>query len=148
MLRTAKARDQGSLNPDRRGRSVDSFTDLFVGILFLFLIMIAALMIMQRTSVQTARNEAARDARAAALTEAMDQVSAQLDALKVKNSQMAKNAAAHDAREAALVEAVNQAKAQVDALNSKNKELQSKLNSTPSEQTPQAAGQRRQRGVN
>jgi hypothetical protein len=108
MLR-ARRGIRASIPTEEEGPFV-SFTDLFVGVLFFFLILIAALMIMQRTSVQMARNETAQ------------------------------NATAHDAKVAALVEAVSQANAQLDALNAKNKELQNKLNSMPNDEALKAAG--------
>jgi uncharacterized protein YlxW (UPF0749 family) len=138
MLRAARRQIGASIPTEEEGPFV-SFTDLFVGILFLFLILIAALMIMQRTSVQMARNEAAHDAKAAALAESVNQANAQIDALNTKNIQMAKSQAAQDTRIATLVEALNQANAQLNTLNAKNKELQNKLNSTPGDEALKAA---------
>jgi cell wall-associated NlpC family hydrolase len=140
MLRAAARRNIGASIPTEEEGPFVSFTDLFVGILFFFLILIAALMIMQRTSVQMARSEAAHDAKGVALAQAVSQANAQVDALNTKNTQMEKNAAAQDARVAALVEAMDQANAQNDALNLKNKELQNKLNSTPNDAAQKAAG--------
>ena len=51
-----------------------SFTDLFIGILFLFLILVAALMLMHQEAIQEAEAEARR------MAEQIKQVQAKLDA--------------------------------------------------------------------
>jgi hypothetical protein len=58
-----------------------SFTDLFIGILFLFLILVAALMLMHQEAVQKDRVEAQVDSlRVAQLAEQIRQIQAKLDA--------------------------------------------------------------------
>jgi hypothetical protein len=63
---TAQAADEGPFV---------SFTDLFIGILFLFLILVAALMLMHQEAMQRAKAEAQR------LSEQIRQLQAQLDAI-------------------------------------------------------------------
>lgn len=53
-----------------------SFTDLFIGILFLFLILVAALMLIHQEAMQRAKAEAER------LSEQIRQLQAELDAIK------------------------------------------------------------------
>lgn len=136
MLRAARRENRASIPTEEEGPFV-SFTDLFVGVLFLFLIMVAALMIMQRTSVQMARNETARDARVAALVEATSQANARLDALNSKNTELQNKLNSMPSDEA--MKAAGAAESALNALNIKNKELQNKLNSMPSDQALKAA---------
>jgi hypothetical protein len=155
MLRAARRQIGTSIPTEEEGPFV-SFTDLFVGILFLFLIMIAALMIMQRTSVQMARSEAAHDAKVAALVEAVNQANAQLDTVNAKNRELQnklnsmpsdealKAAAESGQRELQKANAediarINALQVQVGSLTARNQELQTKLNSTPSDETLKAA---------
>jgi uncharacterized protein YlxW (UPF0749 family) len=154
MLRAAR-REIGASIPNEEEGPFVSFTDLFVGILFLFLIMIAALMIMQRTSVQMARNEAAHDSKAAALVEAVNQAKAQLDAVNARNQQLQNKLnrmpseeslkAAESARRASekasaeAVARISALQAQVGGLAARNQELQNKLNSMPGDDALKAA---------
>jgi uncharacterized protein YlxW (UPF0749 family) len=136
MLR-ARRQIRASIPTEEEGPFV-SFTDLFVGVLFLFLILVAALMIMQRTSVQMARNESATDARVAALVEAVSQANAQLNAVNSKNQELQNKLNSMPSDEA--LKAAKAAESALNALNSKNQELQNKLNSMPSDQALKAAG--------
>ena len=67
--------------PESEGPFV-SFTDLFIGILFLFLILVAALMLMHQEAVQTAQDEAQKmQTEVEMLSEQIRQLQAKLDAV-------------------------------------------------------------------
>jgi hypothetical protein len=61
-----------------------SFTDLFIGILFLFLILVAALMLMHQETVQAEQDEAQKmQAKVQMMSEQIQQLQARLDAVPV-----------------------------------------------------------------
>jgi Na+-transporting methylmalonyl-CoA/oxaloacetate decarboxylase gamma subunit len=65
-----------------------SFTDLFIGILFLFLILVAALMLMHQEAVQTEQDEAQKmQTKVQMLSEQIQQLQAKLDAVPPKPNQ-------------------------------------------------------------
>jgi hypothetical protein len=87
-----------------------SFTDLFIGILFLFLILVAALMLMHQEGVQAARREVQADTQAAlAEAEALVAVRQELKVLQARTDAAAKRDAEHPPFRLAMVYNVYQA---------------------------------------
>jgi hypothetical protein len=109
-MRERFAHDLGSIEDAAEEGPFVSFTDLFIGILFLFLILVAALMLMHQEGVQAAKREGQADTQAPQ-TDA-DEASAirlELKRLQAKSDAAAKRDAEHPPFRLAMVYNVYQA---------------------------------------